>query len=158
MEKSKFQTIIIIFLLILNLGTLTFLFIRRPMGPPPGMQHRGPNPGEFIVRELNFDESQKTQFDKLKAEHQQQMRNLRDSIEVERMRLPDVIVNTNDSMAIDASTKIGRYQQQVEWFTYQHFVKVYGICNDNQKGKFAGIIGEVLHMMAPPKQGPPGPH
>ncbi len=154
MEKSKFLMIVIIFLLILNIGTLVFFFF-NPGGRPSG-HHRGKGgPASFIIQELGFDEKQQAAFNDLKKEHQSQMKTMMDSMNLQRELLPDLIVNGNRSKADSVSTAIGKHQKQIEVYTYEHFVKVYALCNGDQKEKFKNIIGDILHMMAPPKGGPP---
>ena len=148
--------IVVVFLLILNLGTLTFLFFGkgggRPHNRPP---HDKEGPAKFIIDELGFDDKQQASFNDLKMEHQSQMRMMEDNIRTQREFLPDIIINDNNAMADSVSTVIGGYQKQIEMYTYQHFVKVRAICNEEQKKKFKSIIDDILKMMAPPKGGPP---
>jgi protein CpxP len=156
MEKNRFLTIVIIFLLILNLGTLVFVFVSRNGGHqrPP---FREGGPANFITQELGFDEQQKTRFNELKKEHQTQMRNMQDSMKIQRDQFPEIIISDNEARADSITTVIGRYQKQIEMYTYQHFVKVYALCNEDQKKKFSHIIEDILKMMSPGKGGPP-PH
>lgn len=156
MEKNKFFKVIIVFLLILNLGTLIFLFLGRGGGGNhhrDGGHHEGP--GQFIVRELNFDKQQENKFEDLKKEHQEIMHGLMDSMKIQRDLLPEVIIDGNDAKADSVATKISGYQKQIEMATYQHFVKVYQICNEDQKKRFKNIIDDILMMMGPKKGGPP---
>ena len=155
MEKSKFLTLIIVFLLVLNLGTLIFLFIGRGPGGPNRPPHDKEGPAQFIIDELAFDEKQQASFDDLKKEHQTQMRNLQDSIKKQRELWPELIISGDNAKADSISTLIGKHQKQIEIYTYQHFVKVYGLCNEDQKKKFKNIIGDILIMMGPKKGGPP---
>lgn len=156
MEKNRFLMIVIVFLLILNLGTLTFLFIGRgPVRPHGGPPHGKGGPAGFIIEELKFDEKQESAFNDLKKEHQGQMRMMEDSIRVQRGLLPDLIVSGNRAKADSISIVISGYQRKIEMFTYDHFVQVQALCNEEQKKKFKNIIGDILKMMAPPKAGPP---
>jgi hypothetical protein len=156
MEKNRFLTIIIVFLLILNLGTLVVIFMSKNGGGhrPPFRQE---GPSAFIIEELGFDEQQKNRFNELKKEHQGQMKNMQDSMKLQRDLLPEVIMSGNDARADSITTAIGKYQQQIEIYTYRHFVKVYALCNEDQKKKFGNIIEDILKMMSPRKGGPP-PH
>ncbi len=146
--------IVIIFLLILNLGTLTFLFLgKRPGGPRP--PHGKEGPAGFIVDELQLNDQQQAAFNDLKKEHQGQMRIMEDSMRIQRELLPDLIVLGQKATADSVAMRIGGYQEQIEVYTFDHFVKVQALCNDEQKKKFKNIIGDILKMMAPPKGGPP---
>ena len=157
MEKSRFLKIVIIALLVLNLGTLSFLFINHLHGKGHhGPPHDQEGPARFIIEKLGFDEKQQAAFNDLKREHQGQMRMMEDSIKMQRDQLPELITSGNDAKADSVATAIGRCQKQIERYTYQHFVKVYALCNDQQKDKFKDIIGEILHMMGR-RGGPPPP-
>jgi protein CpxP len=156
MEKNRFLKIIIIFLLVLNMGMLAVLLL----GNGPGRRdhpHGEGGPAKFIIEELGLDENQQALFNDLKKEHQQQMRQLQDSMRMQRELLPDIIVEGNNAKADSVAASIGHYQQQIEYATYQHFVKVRSICNQSQKKKFKTIIDEILKMMGPPR-GEPGHH
>lgn len=155
MEKNKFLKIIIVFLLVLNLGTLIFLFLG--LGPRHPGRERGKHegPAKFIIEELGFDEKQQAQFEDLKKEHRGQMNSMEDSMKTQRDMLPDVIIAGNDSKADSIATRIGEHQKKIEIYTYQHFVKVFQICNEEQKKKFKNIIDDILKMMGPKKGGPP---
>src|SRR5205085_5079121 len=91
-EKPKLLTFIIIALLVLNFATLAFMWLHRPphpreMGPDMDRMHEGPpghererdgrqdgKPADFIEHELNFNQQQQADFEKLKKEHQDIMK------------------------------------------------------------------------------------
>ena len=149
--------IVIIFLLILNMGTLAFLFFNLGTYKPIGPKHPKEGPAKFIIEELGFDDQQQKAFNELKKEHQGQMKMMEDSMRMQRDLLGDIIINGDVSKNDAVSTIIAGYQKKIEIYTFQHFVKVHGLCNDEQKKKFKNIIGDILKMMAPHKGGPP-PH
>jgi hypothetical protein len=154
MEKNRFLKIIIVCLLVLNFGVLAFLFFQHK---PPG-KHDHPRdeggPAAFIIKELGFDENQVGQFNDLKSEHQDQMREIQDSMRIQRDMFPDLIVEGDAKKADSVSTEIGKLQKRIEYCTFEHFVKVRALCNDEQKKKFKNIIKDILHMMGP-RKGPP---
>ena len=76
MEKTKLLTIAVVGLLLLNLCTLTFLFLQQPIGKPP----RPPKPDVFIIEKLQLDAQQQAQYQTMVKTHQQQVSNTRDSI------------------------------------------------------------------------------
>jgi protein CpxP len=153
MEKSKFLMIVVIFLLVLNVGTLSFMLITRG-GPPHGHPH-GNGPADFIIKELGFDDQQQAAFNDLKSEHRQQMTMIEDSLRKQRELLPELIVSGDRAKADSLATIIGNGQKKIEMYTFDHFVKVRALCNEEQKKKFKEIIGEILQMMGPRKGGPP---
>jgi protein CpxP len=156
MEKNKLLTLVIVLLLVLNLGTLAFLFIgqfNHRKGPHHPMGNEGP--ANFIIDELGFDEQQKTAFEELKKEHQGQMKAMMDSIKVQHDLMPDLIIAGNQSKADSVATQIGNYQKQIELYTYTHFTKVFALCKEDQRPKFKSIIKEILERMASKKGMPP---
>ena len=149
MESTKFYKTVIFILLLINIGTLSFLWINRPPhdGPPP----RGGDVTEFLSHELKFNDEQ-----------QQQLRNL---VDVNRKEM-DALRNANRELhdnyfgmlaAADVDTSrvsvmadsITALQNKIELMTFYHFRKVRAICNKEQQKKYDTIINDALRMMAP---------
>ena len=174
-EKPKILTFIIIALLMLNFGTLAFMWLHKSPHPPEfDMMHQGPpghergnerdqrspehdrmpegGPAGFIIHELNFNQQQQTDFKKLRDEHQGIMKQVHDDMKKNKDEIFSFISKgQNDSVKINQlADNIAKDQKQIELATYSHFQKVRAMCDDNQKKKFDEIIGEVLKMMAPP--------
>ena len=177
-EKPKILTFIIIALLVLNFGTLAFMWLHKPPHPPEfDMMHQGPQgqerglehdrmhdghePADFITHELNFNQQQQTDFEKLRKVHQDAMKQSHNDMKKNKDEIFGYISKgQNDSVKINQlADNIAKDQKQIELATYSHFQKVRAMCDDNQKKKFDEIIGEVLRMMAPPdpEHNPP-PH
>lgn len=172
-DKNKILTVAVVLLLIINIGILAFLWIDRvpkspeklppvdrlhapdgrPLVRPPG----NPGPKEFLMRELNFNEQQRKEYEKLVDEHKNDMKNIRDKIRNNKEKLWDLFlkhdVDSNDAEAI--ATEIGAGQKETEMVTFRHFQKVKDLCNDEQKEKFDKVIGDALKMMGP--EVPPDP-
>jgi hypothetical protein len=66
MKKDKFFMITTFVLLVLNTGTLVFLFKNQQQNIQEKM-HGGP--GEYIIRELNLNGSQQKQYEGLRRQH-----------------------------------------------------------------------------------------
>ena len=152
MEKTKLLTIAVIGLLLLNLGTLAFMWLgKKP--PPRDMRERGeggrPPAAAFLIKELNFDENQTVVYDRLRIlqrKSQDSLQNvLRQNREVFFKGMP-----TRDSSKI---TTIGDIQKQFDMATFNHFREVRALCRPDQQTKFDSVIEDVLKMMAP-KQRP----
>ena len=147
-EKPKFLTAIIVALLLLNFGTLTFMWTHHPGGP------RGQRPGDvfhFLVSELKMTDEQQKQYEVLRDEHhhqveekQQEGRKLHDTF-YELLRNPKIdslmVAQTADAIAVN--------QKQIDLITFYHFQKVRAICTPQQQQKFDEIIAEALRMMSP---------
>jgi Spy/CpxP family protein refolding chaperone len=188
-DKNKILTISVILLLVINLGILILLWTNRPPKPPdvrlpdermmpndrmphdnrmpPGDrlphndrmgQDKGPK--DFLIRELDLNESQKKDYEKLVEEHQDNMRKIRDKIRNEKDELWDMLSKPNgdDNAAEKIASEIGADQKETELVTFRHFQKVRDLCNEDQKKKFDAVIGDALQMMKGPTPPPPISH
>ena len=151
--KSRFLLFLIFILVLLNLGTLIFMWLSRP--PMPDRQGgRGENAGKFLVEQVGFNAEQQEKYSQLREAHQEMAHQTQDSLRFYKNSLFDNLP-TRDSIAADrASANIARLQRKLEMNTFNHFVAVRNLCTAEQTKKFDAIIEDVLKMMAP-SQGPP---
>jgi hypothetical protein len=155
MEKSKLVTISIIGLLLLNLATLSFLFLNGPKRhhPPFDGPHGGPKPREIIIEKLHFDTNQQKEYDKIIKWHQSEIRRLDGSIRQTKNELyaqlsqVEVNVKTKDSLA----GLIAGYQKQVEETHFKHFEDIKKICHPNQLEDYKALTEELGRIFAPNK-------
>jgi len=155
MESLRFLKIVIICLLVVNIGTLSFIWLHHGHGGPPPPHGRGDVAG-FLTHELNFSPEQEKQFDQLREEHHHAMEKFQDEGRERHHQLFDLLhASTADSAAIQSAAKgIAENQSQIEVVTFHHFQQVRAICNPEQQKKFDEIIDEALRMMAPGPHGP----
>lgn len=150
MEKTKLLTFAVVALLLLNLGTLTFLVLHRPH---PGMwpHERGEKgPADYIIRELNFNENQKTQFMKLVDAHRKSINELQKTERENHEKLFDALESSDTVFVNTAIHAIGDTQSETAKITFMHFKDVRALCTPEQQTKFKSIINAALHMMSPP--------
>jgi hypothetical protein len=155
MEKTKLLTIAVIGLLILNIVTVTFLWLGRHHPPLHGFgegRNGRPPAAAFLIKELNFDENQTASYDRLREAHHQKNERLQDVLRQNREALFSGIA-TNDTSKI---AEIGEIQKEFDRSTFLHFQEVRTLCRPDQQPKFDQIIGEVLRIMGN-KQSPSPP-
>lgn len=152
MEKTKLLTIAVIGLLLLNLCTLTFLFLQKPMGAPP----RPPKPDVFIIEKLQFDEKQQTQYQAMVKTHQQQVSNTRDSIKQIRNTLyKQLLLPPNQRTQVDTLiTQFGTKQQRIEQLNFAHFNDIKQLCKPEQQANFSQLVDELAKLFSPPQPPP----
>ena len=174
MKKVNILTISVVALFIINVLMLFMMWNKHPHdtderfdhppfgdgGPPPerGPHHRGP--GEFIQRELNFNETQQQQFKLLREAHHDSVKMLREQMkELKSQLFVFDEKSKNENSALKVATEIGGLQQKIELITYKHFAEVRALCNEEQKKKFDTIIKDVMRRMEPgvPPGMPPPP-
>lgn len=157
-QKPKILTVTIIVLFLLNIGTIGFLIFHRPPRPfhddmrQPKMEMpdlNAPDARGFLEEQLNFNDKQKEDFNKLRDEHHKAVMVIQDSIRTLKDRLFDqVSITPIDETKINSiCTSIGEYQKQIELTTFYHFQKVRALCDDNQKQIFDHVIKDVIKMM-----------
>jgi periplasmic protein CpxP/Spy len=160
-SKNKWLGISLLFLVLVNLGTLATLWIMRAdRGGPPAKA--GSGVVDFIVQELGFDSAQKKQLILLREEHQQKMRQIRRKNREAKNVFFDLLKDSSISEeALDkAAIASAAYDAETDKLTFLHFKEIRKICTPEQQKKFDLVIQEVLRMIAPPppgenQQGPP---
>ena len=159
MSKINFLTIAVVLLLLLNAGTLVFMF-RMHTSHTETSQRRGEGPAAFIIEALQLDAQQQQQFAGLRKEHQQAIR----AVHEEDRRLHDAyfdLLKTDhpDRAKVDSlALLIGAEENLLSKTTFEHFEKLRALCRDDQKKLFDATIDEISHRMALPPHGrPDGP-
>ncbi len=152
MNKNLPLYILLVFLIIVN-----SFFLYNYLGNTNKEDSKGPKrPGEFLVKELGFNESQQKQFRELGKRHHQNMRGLSEEI---RGFKDDLFKGLSDTSLKDAnidsiSSLIGEKEKAKNLEVFRHFKQVQELCNDKQKEKFSEIIKDGLRKGAR-DQGPP---
>ena len=143
MEAVKFYKYIIAGLLLLNLGLLAFLMLRKPPHPPKHLH--GPK-NAFVLKAfdlLQLDENQKTIFKQLAKAHHLQM-NRYDSTQV--ALLPSYFEQLNQTKNTEYSQEvldqISNIERQKVETTYQHFEDIKQLLRPNQLSRFENFVSK----------------
>jgi hypothetical protein len=153
MTKEHFYKWVILLLLLLNFGILTYLVFRgdnHRMGPPP--PGRGNPVDEVIINRLKLDEAQQARFDELKHEHHAQMLDLQEtSSELHKALYAGLESTTPDSNGQDSLMQLLQTNAlQREAVTYDHFRKLRGILRPGQQPAFDGLVEEISERIMGP--------
>ena len=145
-NKTKFLYAVIIALVLMNIGTLAFVFLNK--GGKPN------NPRQvsvWLTQQLQLNEQQQAQDETLQEEHRANM----EAIHTQDRHLHDTYFKLLQGEATDSVTvkiladSIAANRLQTELTTFYDFKKIRAICNAEQQKKFDEIIGEALRMMGP---------
>jgi protein CpxP len=154
MEKTKLLTIAVIGLLIINFGTLGFLFLNGKDHHPP---HDGrPEPKEVIIDKLHFDANQQKEYAKLIQWHRGEITRLDDNIREAKTELysqlsqAEINMKTKDSLII----VINSNQKQIEQTHFKHFEDIKKLCHKDQMDNFNALTQELSRIFAPKPHGP----
>ncbi len=156
MGKTKFLSIVIVALLVINAGTLVYLFLgqNKEHKHPPHRVGKG-SPAEFIIEKLELDDKQQADFRELQKEHRSKMRETHEKLEETRSKYFDGLktstIDTTESQKLQA--EIGKLMGQIHGNTFEHFTEVRKLCRPEQQALFDEFIEDILRALAPP---PPG--
>ena len=160
MKKERFYSIVIILLLILNLGTLGYLWTNKNEQhhlPPP--MHNRPDPAERIARKLQLNDEQKEQFEVLKQEHKRGI----DSVHNAMNGLRRELFMLADNKELDATlqdsllNEIKNVEAAKHMVVLKHFHDLRLILREDQLGAFDDLIEEVSRGAGPGHHPPPPP-
>ncbi|MGZ3862329.1 MAG: Spy/CpxP family protein refolding chaperone [Bacteroidia bacterium] len=153
MQSTRFYKIAIAVLVVLNISTLTFMWMAHRQNPAP----RGPAGAfEFLAKELKLDDTQLKQFDEMHKALHEEATQIREKNHAMHHRFFDLLHVQNDSGLVkQLADSMAYYQVQMELLTFNHFKKIRGICRPEQQKKFDEVINQALEMMGPRPGGPP---
>lgn len=153
MQNTRFLKIAIAVLVVLNISTLTFIWI----GHKNAMTPRGPAGAfDFLAKELKLDDTQLKQFDEMYKTLHEEAAQIREKNHAMHHRFFDLLHTQNDSASVkQLADSMAFYQVQMELLTYNHFKKIRAICRPEQQRKFDEVINKALEMMGPRPGGPP---
>lgn len=142
MKKNLLLYILLAFLIIVNV-----FFLFNYLGK--SKKHKGQK-GErknYIVKKLDFNESQKLQFIQLDSSHQNRVRLISNTIRGFKDNLFDNISSTTFSEEdLDSITSLISEQEKLKDIeVFNHFRAIEAICDEEQKIKFKSIIKNALH-------------
>jgi periplasmic protein CpxP/Spy len=158
MDKSKLLTITVIGLLLINIATLGFLFIKSPKGhQPPG--HRN-DKKEIIITKLHFDVHQQKEYKKLIQWHRGEIERNDNEIRDTKTALYHLLSeNEIDSKRKDSlMLQLNKLQMQIETAHFKHFEDIKKLCSKDQLEDFNELtheLGRIFSPNKPHKHGPP---
>ncbi len=159
LAKQKFTNILIIILVIINIGSLSFIWFRefnRPKLPPPSPGRENVN--RFLDNELNLSQEQKQKFKDIRREHFETTRKFEDKVsEYKREVLSESFNQKPDKQKITVLIdSIGSAQKAYELFLSEHFQKLASICTPGQRDKLKDIFLNSFRPKDRPPLPPPG--
>ena len=143
LSNIKFLWIIILVLIILNIASITAVWIKERGDRVPDFRERAvlPRRDHFLKRELSFTPEQQIQFDSLLDNHRGQLESKADEIRTLREELMSMMRNQEFTAESESIVRqIGEKQSELELMNYQHFKEVMAICNEEQKQIFLETI------------------
>ena len=151
--KQTLLTILVLVLVALNIGLVTFMWYTQRPNSGPG----GPETANFLMRELHFSSEQEQQYKKLQQQFTDSLEPIRNRERQVHDRFFEMMHAANpDSTLVAASIDtMGHIRSEIEYLTFVHFRQVRALCNTEQQQKFDNIISDAMRRMGPRPQGTP---
>ncbi len=156
MKTINFYKIVIVTLLLINTGTLAYLFIGR--NERSGMPPHGNPVDHLIIERLQLTTAQQQQFNMLKHEHHERMLEWQEQSSRLHGGLFTLLKNQEkDTIAIDSFMQlIAANDRKKEMATYEHFEQLRDILTPAQQPSFDGLVEEISQkIMNPGRPGRP---
>lgn len=158
MRETRFLKIIIVALLLVNTGTLGYLWMDRDRERHDGPPHRhdgppGPRGGAaaFLNEALRLSDAQEASYRTLRERHHATVLDIREEMRVDKRSLYALMKSTDTlnsrSDAQQWLDSLAAKQRRIEAITYDHFLEVRALCTPQQQQKFDAVIGEALEHM-----------
>jgi hypothetical protein len=154
MKKTTIYQIIIILLIVINVGSLSFIWLQHP-----GREKlsRPPSAPEFLIKELNLTGPQRNEFFRLRNNHRSILRQLEIHDKILHQQFFDILLlDIPDTVRMHLlADSIAANRKQMELVTYEHFFNITKMLSPEQQKKFGIIFHKVLRMVLPPPPPPP---
>lgn len=154
MKKQRLLWLAIVILFVLNISTISFIFLRGQTHQPP----RGPKAFDKLVTQtLQLNKEQEQQFDLLKREHHEAIMQLDRAMKAPIEQYFGLLLNQDTGTIVKQQLEqemASIYQQKLQT-TYHHFEQLKSICSPEQQQHFDKLIPELMQVMQPP---PPDHH
>ena len=155
MNNTGLLKLVIVVLILINIGTLAFMWFNKPMFRQPDRPTFAPG---FLVKELELSGSQQKDYLSLRNSHRMMLRQLQERDKTLHTRFFDQLFSEiPDSKRVAAlADSIAENRKKMEVLTYEHFMQVRQMLTPEQQKKFQEIFDEVIRMVLPPPP-PPSP-
>lgn len=154
MKTNKILTIAVVLLLVVNVVMLVCMMKGRGHR---GMKRQGAKAGpvEMMMKELNMNDQQQTEFKKLKDEHFTAIKPVFDSVRTLKKSLFGLVKeeNVNDSLVSNYSVLIAQQQAIIDKLTINHFRKVRTLFSGDQQIKFDSLTQKMIQRRGPQQGG-----
>jgi hypothetical protein len=162
-KQKQNLVLTIVFLVILNIVTLSLLWFGRPQADlrkgPIGPEQNTERIQKLLKEELGFDNNQAEKYLAIRDKHKKETRHLNEDIRKLKKEMFDQALQSNDqAMISDSLLNLAQEKQsKIEKLTFQQFLDLKKICNSEQKMKLRKLIHRVLAPPHPERHGEPPP-
>ena len=143
MNQLRIYKVLVFFLIVLNLGTLSYFWWTAK---EPHHRHRIP-----ISKVLELDEKTAKNINNLEREHFAAKEKLLQKNSSLHLELFNAFKDENDERKAELIDSIAANHKQIELMTFAYFKKVNEVCSPDQQKKLERLIKDVFsHAGSPP--------
>lgn len=158
-NQSKFRNILIVVLLILNLLTVSIIWMQTIKKSEPQITEKDSRPSESVdlmKKTLDLTDDQTKQLERLRTDQLVLSKQFNDRLDILKKELAEELFKEKPDTALAnaKSKEIGELQTKIEMIRFKHFNELLTICTASQKEKLKPVIVE-LFGRKPPKQESP---
>ena len=149
MQEAKFLKVIIVALLLLNFGTLGYLWLGGPGQRQDGNREHE-NAAQYLRRTLKLTAAQEAHYRALREAHHAAVERIRDDMRARECVLYQLLATPakpDSGKAIACVDSIAAGQKRIELITFWHFKEVRDLCLPAQQQEFDRVIGEALNRL-----------
>jgi len=156
MNNNRFLKIVIIVLILINLGTLGFIWFRTAKSDT---SIRRSVAAGFLVKELDLSDAQRKEYFRMRRNHRITLWKLEEADQSLHSRFFNQLFSETPDLKMvhDLADSIAANRKKMELLTYEHFMHVRQILTPGQQEKFEKIFDEVISIVLPPPPPPPAP-
>ncbi len=148
-NQNKYRNFLIAFLLVLNLLTVSIIWMTtaKKIAPPSKAEdHRSSESVKLMKEALDLSESQAVQLEKIFSDQQEQSKSINDSLNELKKQLAEVLfAGKNDTIASNSKIRIiGELQSKAELIRYKLFANFLSFCTPEQKEKLKPVVVELF--------------
>ncbi len=165
-KQKRNLVITIVLLVILNIITISLLWIGRPQPnenrPVDGPMGNNPHIQKLLKEKLGFSTEQAEQFITLRVDHKEKTSELSEEIMLLKKEMFEEAMYGEKTNISDSLLSLSLEKQgQLEKLAFEHFLKLKQICTDEQQDKLFklmhSLLGPAQHEGPPPREFRDGP-
>jgi Spy/CpxP family protein refolding chaperone len=144
MNKQRILIIALVVLVLLNITTLSFLWMTKYDKHPHRSKKNKPHVEQYLTRKLDLSTEQAKSFKLAREQHFEQTHELQRSLHDNRKKLTELLSDADTSKQNELFQKIANQNIQIEKLNFQHLQNLRSVCTDEQKLKFDSVIFKVI--------------
>lgn len=158
-NQNKFRNLLIIVLLVLNLLTVSIIWMQtsnRNDSPPEEQSKRRQESVNIMKKALDLNEGQAKQVDKIRTSQIDQSKKYNDRLDELKKQMVDELFKSNPDTAIAKvkAAEIGEMQSKMELLRFKHFKELLAVCTPEQKEKLKPVLVELFGRKPPREESP----